>query len=82
MLANPIDRSKKVVDAQGRPTQDLSLFAEQVAKLFPIVGSGSPEGVVEAEQSRFYMDETGTPVLYIKQLSDISGDRSQGWVAV
>jgi hypothetical protein len=49
-----------------------------------LIGTGSPEGVVEAQQGVEYMDETGTTgsVKWIKQLADISGDKSQGWVAI
>lgn len=84
MQVNPLSRSIKVVDQQGRPTQELNLFSEAVSRLSIIVGSGSPEGLVEAERTRLYMDETGASgsILYIKKLNDISGDRSQGWITV
>lgn len=49
-----------------------------------LIGSGSPEGVYEAQQGRQYMDQAGSTgsILYIKQLTDISGDRSMGWTLV
>lgn len=49
-----------------------------------LIGTGSPETVVQAQQGRFYMDENGIAgaILYIKQLADIGGDRTQGWVAI
>jgi len=79
-----LGRSIKVVDAQGRATQELALFFESVSRLPVIIGTGSPEGVVEAGQSRLYMDDAGTAgsILYIKKLENISGDKSQGWVLV
>jgi len=79
-----LGRSIKVVDAQGRATQELSLFFEAVSRLPVIIGTGSPEGAVEAGQSRLYMNDAGTAgsILYIKKLENIGGDKSQGWVLV
>lgn len=84
MQVNPLSRSIKVVDANGRPTQDLNLFSEAVAKLPVLTGIGSPEGVVEATQTRFYMDTSGSSgsILYIKREADIGGDKTQGWILV
>lgn len=49
-----------------------------------LIGIGSPEGVVEAQQGAEYMDEIGAPgaIKYIKQSADIGGDRTLGWVAI
>jgi hypothetical protein len=49
-----------------------------------IVGSGSPETVVEAPQLGTYMDEDAAPgsVFYIKQKADIGGDKTKGWVLI
>ncbi len=84
MPVNPLGRSIPVVDDNGKPTQELSIFSEAVAALDPIVGTGSPEGVVEARQARFYIDDSGASgsVLYAKVLNDIGGDRKQGWILV
>lgn len=84
MQVDTLSRSIPVTDDQFRPLQNLNLFSEAVAKLPVIIGSGSPESVITAEESRFYMDRAGAPgsVLYIKQLPDILGDKSQGWVAI
>lgn len=84
MQVNPLGRSIKVVDADGRATQELSLFTDAVAKLAIIIGTGSPESVVEGIQGQLYMNQSGSSgsILYIKKLSDISGDRTQGWVLV
>lgn len=45
-------------------------------------GTGSPEGVVEALATKRYMDSTALSgsVMYIKQVDDIAGDTSLGWV--
>jgi hypothetical protein len=55
-----------------------------VSDLMPIIGSGSPEGVVEAQQYALYLDTAGSAgsIQYRKMLPDIGGDKTQGWIAV
>lgn len=66
--------------------QDPAMFAFQfaLANLSIITGSGSPEGVIEARATRLYMDTAGSAgsILYIKQVDDIAGDRTEGWILV
>ena len=53
-----------------------------VSNSLPIVGEGSPEGVVNAPQFSLYLNSlgiTGT-IQYRKMLTNIGGDKSQGWV--
>ena len=62
-------------------------FREQMnllARYLPIIGVGSPEGVVEAQQFSLYLDSAGISgsIEYRKMLPDIGGDKSQGWMAV
>lgn len=56
----------------------------KVNKNLPLTGIGSPEGVVFAPQFSLYLDTAGVSgsIEYRKMLTDISGDRKQGWVAV
>ncbi len=84
MQLNPLRANESVVDATGKPLQVLRLFSEGVSTLPPFIGTGSPEGVVEARQTRFYMDDAGVAgaILYMKQLDDIAGDKTMGWVLV
>lgn len=84
MALRTLDRVTPVVDDMGRPTQILQLLSEEIARLPIIIGTGSPEGVVEARRGRQYMDDAGTTgtILYIKKLSDIGGDKKQGWILV
>ena len=84
MPVNPLGRTIAVVDDEGRPTQELSLFTEEAARLSPLFGTGSPEGVVQARRGRFYIDTDGSvgSVLYVKVLNDIAGERKEGWVLV
>lgn len=83
-MLSPLNRSVAVVDDDKKPLQVLQLFAEEVCRLQTIIGTGSPEGVVEATVLREYMDLTGGAgaVKYIKRLADIGGNRKMGWVAI
>jgi len=65
-------------------TDEFQRWMTQVTRLDLIIGTGSPEGVIEATVGREYLDDTGTTgaVKFNKQLPDIGGDRTQGWVAV
>ena len=67
-------------------TQSLEMrdWTQSVTDRLPSVGTGSPEGVVIANQLAMHMDDAGTAgnILYIKRDADIGGDRSQGWILV
>lgn len=73
-----------IVDSKGMMLPLFYNWMLGVTNLQVLSGIGSPEGLVQAEKTRFYMDETGVPgsILYIKQLSDIAGNRKEGWVAL
>lgn len=66
-------------DRMTRPFQE---WQSLVTKLLPMTGSGSPEGVIAADQYQHYYDTAGSAgnILYIKMLSDVGGDKTQGWV--
>jgi len=80
----PVDASIPIVNEDGVMTDVFQRWMSQVSRLDLIIGTGSPEGVIEATVGREYLDDTGTTgaVKFIKQLPDIGGDRKQGWVAV
>lgn len=84
MQVNPISRSDKAVDAQGRPTEKFNLFTEAVSQLVVSVGTGSPNGVLSAFQGKLYIDLSGGSgsVLYVKQVDSVGSDRTLGWVLV
>lgn len=80
-----VDQSYPIVDVKSGVMKDhFRIFVLEVVRTGLLIDSGSPEGVVDAAQGRFYMDEDGLAgaVLYIKQLPDIAGDRTSGWVAI
>lgn len=71
-----------IVDKDGRMNLVFKAWVREVTKLNPIIGSGSPEGVVEADIGRLFIDESAdlvSPFLYMKQKSDIAGEIKDGW---
>ena len=82
---NKIDPSWPIVwPRTGIASDNFRLFILQVEERGLTIGTGSPEGVVEAQQGAEYMDDAGLAgaVKFIKQLADIGGDRTLGWVAI
>jgi hypothetical protein len=73
-----------IVDDRGCQSQVMRTFLLSLANRSVIIGTGSPEGVIEASQGALYMDDSGTSgsILYVKRDDNISGDRSQGWILV
>lgn len=81
---SPLNSDRAIIDATGAPTQQARFFFLELGELAMIIGTGSPEGAVEARQGALYMDDSGSTgsILYIKKLSSIGGDISQGWILV
>lgn len=79
-----LDPAFGIVDKNGRATDAMRIFLLEAHLRGLLIGEGSPEGIVEAQQGMEYLDETGVPgaIKFIKQLADISGDRTRGWVAI
>ena len=82
MNITPPSANRPLLDDQGTMTQQTRKFMNAIARLSPLEGSGSPEGVVEARATRLYMDTAGVAgaILYIKQVDSISGDKTKGWI--
>ena len=77
--------NRPFVDEDGILTSQSRTFLREVFIQALIVGTGSPEGVVEAEIGSRYMDRTGVAgaILYIKRdADDGAGDKSIGWILV
>ncbi len=66
----------------GLMTIEYMLWTQAVTRYIPIVGDGSPEGVIDAPQYSSYIDATGTTgsIKWIKMLTSVAGDTKQGWV--
>lgn len=83
-MINTLFTDQPIVDENGKMTQVMRTQAAQVTEESLIIGSGSPEGVEEGNQGRRFMDEAGLAgsIYFIKQVSDVGGDATQGWVAI
>lgn len=83
MITSP---DKQFSDEKGMLTQQsLNWTEEMTIQAQRVFGTGSPEGVITAEQGVLYVDlDAGTgSVLYVKRDgSDGAGDRSKGWILV
>jgi|TARA_S200002703_G_scaffold66183_1_gene57385 hypothetical protein len=83
-MSYKLNAAQPIVDANGTMEQPFRQFTQEASLSIPIVGSGSPEGVVEARQFSLYLDDTGSAgsIQYRKMQPEIGGDRTRGWVAV
>ena len=79
-----ISKDRPVVESDGSLTLQSRTFFKAIEVQALIIGTGSPETVVEAEQGASYMDDTGAAgsIKYIKRDDNIGGDKSQGWILV
>lgn len=62
--------------------QPFMLWTQGVTKLAPIFGTGSPIGVVEAEEGQTYIAQGDYPGFYVKVENSVGGDKTQGWLQV
>lgn len=79
-----ISKDRPIIESDGSLTLQSRTFFKSLEVQALIIGTGSPETVVEAEQGASYMDNSGTAgsIKYIKRDDNIGGDKSQGWVLV
>ena len=78
------DYGIRIVDENGKQTQEFNDWISAVDRGLILIGTGSPEGVITATVGRQYMNDAGTAgsILYVKRDADIAGDRSSGWILV
>ena len=70
---------------EGRfATDELQRTFNELTNNLRLIGTGSPEGVVEAFQYSEYIDTTGSSgsIKYIKMQASIGGDTTMGWVLI
>jgi hypothetical protein len=79
-----LNAAQPIVDDSGKMAQAFRTWTLDASLSIPIVGSGSPEGVVEARQYQLYINSAGAAgaIEYRKMLPEIGGDRSKGWLLV
>ena len=80
----PLNPMRAPLREDGSLQPAFQIFARSLADRALIIGTGSPEGAVEANQGAQYMNDAGTAgsILYVKRDADIAGDKTQGWVLV
>jgi len=83
-----ISFDRSVVELNGSLTIQSREFFRVIMDRALIIGTGSPEGVVEALQGASYMDDAGTAgaIHYLKRDNDDGigpiPDKSKGWILV
>lgn len=84
MTSPRLNVAQPIVEPDGTMAQPFRQFTQDASLSIPIIGSGSPEGVVEARQYSLYINSTGSTgsIEYRKMLPDIGGNTKQGWIAV
>ena len=84
MTGPRLNVGQPIVDENGTMAQAFRQFTQDASLSIPIVGSGSPEGVIEAAQYSLYLDSSGgaSAIQYRKMQPEIAGDRTKGWILV
>ena len=84
MTGPRLNAAQPIVQPDGTMAQPFRQFTQDASLSIPIVGTGSPEGVIQARQYSLYINSTGTTgsIEYRKMLPQIGGDTTKGWVAV
>ena len=80
-----LSTDRPIIESDGSLTSQSRVFFREIWTQSLIIGTGSPEGVVEAEIGASYMDDAGTTgnIKYIKRDADDGlGDKSKGWILV
>ena len=83
-MSYKLNVAQPIVENNGTMSQAFRQFTQDASLSIPIVGAGSPEGVIEAAQYSLYLDSSGgaSAIQYRKMQPQIGGDRTKGWVLV
>ena len=84
MTGPRLNAANAIVEANGTMSQQFRTWTLDASLSIPIIGTGSPEGVVTARQYSLYINSAGAAgsIEYRKMLPDIGGDVTQGWKLV
>lgn len=84
MTGPRLNVGQAIVDEDGTMAQAFRQFTQDASLSIPIVGSGTPEGVIEAAQYSLYLDSSGgaSAIQYRKMQPQIGGNRAKGWILV
>jgi|TARA_R110002072_G_scaffold290788_1_gene458567 hypothetical protein len=83
-MSYKLNVGQPIVEDNLTMSQAFRQFTQEASLSIPIVGTGSPEGVVEAVQYSLYLDSSGGAgaIQYRKMLPNIGGNKKQGWILV
>ena len=75
---------RPIVEEDGSLTPQSRTYFRTLTVQALIIGTGSPEGVVTAEEGASYQDRDGVTgtIRYAKIVNDIAGDKTMGWVLI
>ena len=79
----PPTASQPIINENGTMSDQFRLWALAVTRAADVItGTGSPEGVIDANQTQMYMDDAGTAglIMYVKRDTDIAGAATKGWI--
>lgn len=81
---NAPDYTVEIVNENRKSTQEFNSWTSEVTRALIIIGTGSPDGLIDAAQGQLYMDQDGATgtLLYIKKLAGIGNDSTLGWELV
>jgi len=73
---------RPLLSATGVASREFRLWSLLITDRALIVGNGNPEGVIDARIGAEYADLEGTTgaIKYFKQLDNIGGDKTKGWI--
>lgn len=77
-----LSTDRPIVNEDGSLTVQSRTFFRTITNQALIIGTGSPEGAIEADQGAQYMDDAGVAgaIDYRKRDNDIAGDKTKGWI--
>ena len=80
----PPDANRPILNEDGTMGDAFRTWVNTITRESLIIGTGTPEDVIDAIQGREYMDTNGASgaVKYIKRDADIGGNTKKGWIAI
>jgi len=83
-MSYKLNVGQPIIEDNGTMSQAFRQFTQEASLSIPIVGTGTPEGVIEAVQYSLYLNGSGSAgaIQYRKMLPSIGGDRTKGWILV
>jgi hypothetical protein len=79
-----LSTDRPIVEDDGSLTAQSRVYFRALTSQALIIGDGSPEGIVEADEGATYQDRQGIAgaIRYAKRDNSIAGDGALGWVLV